>query len=170
MSIVILDTEKESRTMPDEKTTPPKDQPQKNGRPLNNNTLMRVIHPDYLGEKIITSLDFDDPKALAMAVASQNTPDFRGDTLGGEVFPIVDWMIEGVEYEDRETKAMRPGVRVTLFDGDQRTLGSSSEALVRALDTIIQFKGCLTLDPPVSITMKPAKTGAGNQTYAVRIV
>jgi hypothetical protein len=138
-------------------------------KPTNSGTLMKVIAPDYTGPRVLSSIPDDDENALRLAVAAQNFPDFKGDNLGAEFFQMVHWMIEAVEYEDSTTKEVRPGVRVTLFDDAGRTLGSSSEALVRALDTIIRIKGDGPYEPPIRIGITPIVLANGNRSYSVKI-
>ena len=155
--------------MPMTKTEKKQWQEAMRSRPIDQGSLMKIIGKDYSGHPVLSSIEADDDNMLKLAVAAQAVPDFKGDTLGDGYFSMRHWMIEAVEYEDKETKEPRPGVRITLFDPKGRTLGSSSEALVRALDTIIRIKGDGPYDPPILIGLKPVTLGSGNRSYSVKI-
>jgi len=132
-------------------------------------SLKRIIAPDYTGPRMIASFDSDHIASVQMVVAATQAPTFRGEELGGEFFPVVNWVITPAEYEGKDGEDDQLGVRLTFFNHDGETLSVGSEAVVRAWEALVSMKGNGPYDPPILLGLEPIINKNQRRTYRVKI-
>lgn len=126
--------------------------------------------PDYEGPVRIGSLDLTSEEGAILYLNTRSEPDFRAEDMNGEIFAVVHWVCSRQHFSGKEPDEDRDGIRLVFIDPEGRTLSTSSEAVGRFLDDMLEVRGIGPYAPPIRMSLSPTTNRAGRKTYKVRII
>lgn len=133
-------------------------------------SLLALGRENYEGEETVANFNPADPAHRKMFMQSAGDPDYKPDSMDGEVFMLKYWMAERGSFINQESGDEVIGVRVCMWDSKGRMLSAVSWAVTRFLNKLRKVYGEGPYDPPIGLSFENKIRGDKKRTYKVEIV
>lgn len=128
--------------------------------PLND-----LVKPQYLGPKVIGTLDLSTDDGVERYLRSAGTVDIDRETASAGWFPVSHWVAEYKENIAGEGEPPREGVRVTLFAPDGQTFAFAGAVPHDSFRKIRAIYGDGPWEPALQFTTEEITTASKRSSY-----
>ncbi len=133
-------------------------------------SLLEMGKEQYKGPANLQNFDPKTPEGMRRFLSAAGDSKLLASELKGEVFELVYWLAEPASFRNEETGEIVTGVRVTMWDKNERRLTCASWAVARYLDRLIRAMGPGPYDPPVGLSIENDIRRDSKRTYVIEMV
>lgn len=136
----------------------------------NLQSLQKMGQPTYEGVGNLQNFDPNTPEGMMRFLSATGDTELYASELNGEVFELVHWLAEPAVFLNEATGETVTGVRITLWDADERRMTVTSWVVVRFMDALIKVKGPGPYKPAMGISIENVIRGDNKRSYKIQLV